>query len=132
MKFRVEKTSECQWPMVSSWWGAAGMKFFKWSDLPKDTSYIAYMDNEPVLSVSLNLMNSKFVWVEAFVGNPEAKGAARRKSTKLLLGFLEGVAKDHGASKLICFGPCPELTEYYRHLGFEKTATVDTLIKEII
>lgn len=120
-----------EWEIVKLWWGAAGMKFFRWTDLPQDTSFFATVDDVPVLACSLILTNSGMAWLEGFVGNPEAAGPARREATKAFLEFLEHVAKSHGARKILCMGPCPELTAYYESIGFRKTATVDTLIKEI-
>lgn len=107
------------------------MKFFRWSDLPRDTSFFAVIDEKPALAVSLILTNSKIAWLEAFVGNPDADKEKRRAATKELLKYLESIASGFGATKIICMGPCPALTSYYEGLGFKKTATVDTLLKEI-
>lgn len=129
---QFRKIEPAEWPLVAEWWLSAGIEGFNWSDLPAERSFFAVVDDEPVLAVSLMLGESKIAWIEAFVGNPEFDCDRRQVTTKMLLVFLEGVAKDHGATKLFCMSPNLSLSDYYARLGFRKTGTVDTFIKEIV
>lgn len=132
MKIQIKPNAGLSdWQMIAKWHESYGIKFFKWSDLPEDTSYVAFVDDKPALAVSLILTNSKLAWIEAFVGNPDVKPEERRPVTKKLLAYLEDIAKSFGAKKLFCMSPNPLLTGYYNSLGFKKTESVEALIKEI-
>ena len=117
--------------MLQSWYNNIGWEL-KETSLPTDTTYILEVDNIPVLSACLFLMNCKDAsMVENVIGNPEYK-ELRKGKLPLLINHLENEAKNLGYNTLVIFSFEDKVKSIYENLGFKKTLeNVTTFAKEI-
>lgn len=132
MEVTIHKAEGLQFELVRGWWTAAGIEYFAVGELPKETTFIAKVNGKPVLCVGLCAPCFGAGWLEALVSNPRSTKRERGVAMPVLLEYVSGVAKWMGAKRLICLSPEPRLTALYQRLGFEKVATVETMIKEIV
>lgn len=114
--------------MIKSWWDAAKEVPPELDMLP-ETSYIMYLNNEPILSVSVYITNSTIAWVDNYVGNPTLKGPARKECGDLIIKHLKDVAKKHSKDRLFCMSMHEKTSKRYIEMGFTKTGSnVNTFI----
>lgn len=125
-KYKVEDLT-----MLQSWYSAIGWTL-KETSLPKDTTFVLEVDNIPVLSGCLFLMNCEDAcMIENFIGNPEHK-ELRKDKLPILLKHLEQEAKKAGYKTVVLFSFEDKLKKLYENLGFTKTLdNVTTFAKEI-
>lgn len=117
--------------LIKSWWDHYKEQAPELTMIP-ETSYLMYVNNQPILSVSLFLTNGSLAWVDNYIGNPAMKGSIRKECGVILLQYLEDVAKDNCKDRIFCMSMNEKTSQRYIELGFIKTASnISTFIKEI-
>lgn len=132
MMTEIKQFEAKYYPMIQSWWTVSN-EMAPTADMMPETSYIMYLNEQPILSVSLFLTNGLVAWVDNYIGNPEFKGQVRKQCGKLLLNHLEEVAKLNGKNRLFCMSITEKTSNRYVELGFTKTCSnVSTFLKEVV
>lgn len=110
------------WGEIERWWKASGELPPLPTMMPLESSFIAEIDNKPALAVALYLTNTpELAYVENFIGNPKAKGVARREAAYALAHHISAFAKSRGFQRLMCLTEKPILAKRYQELGFHPT-----------
>jgi hypothetical protein len=114
--------------MIKGWWDSA-KEIPPTLDTIPETSYIMYLKDQPILSVSLYLTNAKIAWIDNYVGNPLSKGPERKECGMILLKHLEDVAKKHSKDRLFCMSMNEKTSKRYIEMGFTQTGSnINTFI----
>lgn len=131
MDIIIKKFDKTQYSMIKEWWNAYKEQAPELDVMP-ETSYIMFIDNKPILSVSLFLTNGVIAWIDNYIGNPELKGSVRKECGHILLTYLEDVAKSAGKNRMFCMSMNEKTSKRYIELGFNKTCeNITTFVKEI-
>lgn len=118
-------------PEITRWWDECEQRF-DLSFIPLVTTFVAEIDGELALSMSLICTSTPIGWLEFFVGNPKWAGNIRKEATIVLVDHMVTTARNLGFRRLFCMAPCLRLSDYYVELGFTKTGEgILTLIREI-
>lgn len=120
------------YPLILSWWKAAGEVAPTPDMLPLESSFIFEDAEGPLLCVTVYKTNARWMaWVDNFIGRPGA-GTARREATTLLLEHISEWAASQGYKNLFCLSEKGVLKAYYQSIGFQETLSgVSTFVKEI-
>lgn len=111
------------WEMLASWWVGAGYDAVP-ADLLKNCTYIGYINDLPVMSITMYLTDSPMAYLENFIANPEAPQEARKTMVKWGLDRLEQMAKTEGKKYFWAHPNNPALARYYeRQIGFKTMQT---------
>lgn len=110
------------WNEILAWWKASGETPPLPTMMPLESSFVAEVDGRPALAVALYLTNTpELAYVENFIGNPQAKGVARREAAYALSHHIANFAKGRGFRRLMCLTEKPALKTRYMELGFHPT-----------
>jgi len=131
--FTIKKYKTLDYDMIKSWWDLQNEIGPTKEMLPLESTYILCLKDKPILCVSLYFTNIKeYCYIECFVGNPDAKGLARREGTKILFDYICAVAKQKGYKKVVCLSHNEVLTKYYMSLGLNPTLTNVTTFCKVL
>lgn len=72
-----------------------------------------------MVCLSLITTNVDKAYLEYAIGNPEAKGPARKEAFKHLVQYVEDVARGLGYRYLLCLAPNDFLGAYYMSHGYQ-------------
>lgn len=132
LTYRIRLLHTSDLPMLRSWWERSGEVGPTDSMLPRESTFVLEDEEGPLLATSVLLLNTRAIaWCEAFIGNPDRKGAERRRAARAGLDFCERFARFMGRESLFCMATRPELERYYEFLGFQETATVKCFVKGV-
>jgi hypothetical protein len=120
MELKVRELRESDWDTMCSWW-----KWWRWPEISKDMlpmngcgGLMVYKDDTPIAAGFLYLSNSKVVWLDWIVSNPEYRDSDRKDSLKLLIDSLEQVAKQQGYSIVISIARNKSLINIHEELNY--------------
>lgn len=120
MELKVRELRESDWDTMCSWW-----KWWRWPEVSKDMlpmngcgGLMVYKDDTPIAAGFLYLSNSKVVWLDWIVSNPEYRDSDRKDSLKLLIDSLEQVAKQQGYSIVISIARNKSLINIHEELNY--------------
>ena len=120
MELKVRELRESDWDTTCSWW-----KWWRWPEVSKDMlpmngcgGLMVYKDDTPIAAGFLYLSNSKVVWLDWIVSNPEYRDSDRKDSLKLLIDSLEQVAKQQGYSIVISIARNKSLINIHEELNY--------------
>src|ERR1017187_9212913 len=86
---------------------------------PKDSTFIAEIDNKPGLIMSLYLtICGNFSFVENGFGNPDLKGPKRKEAFSEMMLFLERLSKDLNYGSFIFWTYEPKITQKHKDFGY--------------
>lgn len=121
MKLKVRRLEESDWNTLKSWWE----KWPEWTVPAKDSlpdngtgGFIVESNNEPVVAGFVYLSNSKTVFLEWIISNPEYRDNDRKTTIELLITAIEFVVKDQGYKYVITLGRNKSLVETHKKLGY--------------
>lgn len=121
MKLKVRRLEESDWNTLKSWW----KKWPEWTVPAKDSlpdngtgGFIVESNNEPVVAGFVYLSNSKTVFLEWIISNPEYRDNDRKTTIELLITAIEFVVKDQGYKYVITLGRNKSLVETHKKLGY--------------
>lgn len=131
MNTHIKQFKSENYPLIKQWWDLAKEQAPQIDMIP-ETSYLMYLNDKPILSVSLFLTNSPLTWIDNYIGNPELKGSDRKTCGYILLNYLEQVSKAHGKDRMFCMSMNEKTSQRYIELGFIKTASnISTFLKGV-
>ena len=120
MELQVRALQESDWEDLVSWW-----KWWRWPEINKAMlpmnglgGLMVYKDNIPIVAGFLYLTNSKAVWLDWIVSNPNYKNKDRKEALELLIKSLEDVAIVQGYDIIISLTRNPHLINTHKKLGY--------------
>ena len=120
MELKVRELKESDWDTMCSWW-----KWWRWPEISKDMlpmngcgGLMVYKNETPIAAGFLYLSNSKVVWLDWIVSNPEYREDDRKQSLILLIDSLEQVAKAQGYNIVISIARNKSLINIHEELNY--------------
>jgi len=120
MELQVRALQESDWEDLVSWW-----KWWRWPEINKAMlpmnglgGLMVYKNDTPIVAGFLYLTNSKAVWLDWIVSNPNYKSKDRKEALELLIKSLEDVAIVQGYDIIISLTKNPHLINTHKKLGY--------------
>lgn len=129
--FQFREIRAGEFELMRKWFAMAGEVPPDAEDIP-ETTYCVALRETPIVFISVILTNTRVMWLDNFVANPDLKGPFRRIASGYLVEQVEKEAREKGFKKGFCMALNAKLSNYYQSLGYRSTAWgVFTHIKEI-
>jgi hypothetical protein len=120
MKLNVRELKEQDWDILPQWWDK-----WKWPVMSRDMlpmnglgGLIVYKEDTLIAAGFLYLSNSKVVWLDWIISNPDYKESDRKEALTLLINSLEQVAKQQGYDIIISIARNKSLINIHKNLGY--------------
>jgi len=132
---KTRTLNESDWETLSDWWKSWG-----WPVLPKDMlpdngtgGIMVEYDNKNIVAGFLYWSNSKLVWLDWIISNPDAKKDLRQEAIKKLILTAESMVKEAGSKYMMSISRSNSLLKIHKQMGWsvDKTPSHE-MIKVII
>ena len=132
---KTRTLNESDWETLSDWWKSWG-----WPVLPKDMlpdngtgGIMVEHDNKNIVAGFLYWSNSKLVWLDWIISNPDAKKDLRQEAIKKLILTAESMVKEAGSNYMMSISRSNSLLKIHKQMGWsvDKTPSHE-MIKVII
>lgn len=121
MELTIRNLQESDWDTLVSWWnGWRGWTAPSKDSLPKDGTggFIVEKDNIPIVAGFVYLSNSKTVFFDWVISNPEYRDKDRKDAIKLLINGMEHVIKNAGYKYVFSITRNSTLLKIHEELGY--------------
>ena len=121
MELTIRNLQESDWDTLVSWWnGWRGWNAPSKDSLPKNGTggFMVEKDNTPIVAGFVYLSNSKTVFFDWVISNPEYKDKDRKEAIKLLINGMHHVIKDAGYKYVFSITRNPTLLKIHEELGY--------------
>lgn len=120
MKLTTRALQEKDWEILPQWW-----EKWKWPAVSRDMlpmnglgGLMIHKEDTLIAAGFLYLSNSKVVWLDWIISNPEYKESDRKEALVLLINGLEEVAKQQGYDIVISIARNKSLINTHKNLGY--------------
>ena len=127
--------TESDYEILSDWW-----KAWSWPVMAKDMlpdngtgGIMVEHEGENIVAGFLYWSNSKLVWLDWIISNPNANKKIRKQAIEMLIFTAEQMVKDAGSKYMMSISRSNSLLKIHKHMGWsvDKTPSHE-MIKVII
>ena len=127
--------TESDYEILSDWWKAWGWPVMAKDMLPDNGTGGIMVENkgENIVAGFLYWSNSKLVWLDWIISNPDADKKIRKQAIEMLILTAEQMVKDAGSKYIMSISRSNSLLKIHKKLGWtiDKTPSHE-MIKRII
>ena len=127
--------TESDYEILSDWWKAWGWPVMAKDMLPDDGTGGIMIENEGenIVAGFLYWSNSKLVWLDWIISNPNADKKIRKQAIEMLILTVEQMVKDAGSKYIMSISRSNSLLKIHEKIGWsiDKTPSHE-MIKVII
>jgi len=135
MELKARSLTEKDYNILSEWWKAWGWPVMAKDMLPDNGTGGIMIDNEGenIVAGFLYWSNSKLVWLDWIISNPNANKKIRKQAIEMLIFTAEQMVKDAGSKYMMSISRSNSLLKIHKHMGWsvDKTPSHE-MIKVII
>jgi hypothetical protein len=121
MELKIRKLEEKDWSVLPTWWE----QWPAWQTPTRDAlpdngigGLMVEKNGKQVLAGFIYETNSKGVWLEFIISDPEYREEDRQEALELLITTAEGVALEAGFKYVLFIGKHTNLINTFESLGF--------------
>ena len=135
MELKARSLTEKDYNILSEWWKAWGWPVMAKDMLPDNGTGGIMIDNEGenIVAGFLYWSNSKLVWLDWIISNPNANKKIRKQAIETLIFTAEQMVRDAGSKYMMSISRSNSLLKIHKHMGWsvDKTPSHE-MIKVII
>ncbi len=135
MELNIRRITESDWEILPIWWE----QWPKWKTPSRDAlpddglgGLMVEKNGKPVLAGFIYTTNSKGVWLEWIISDPEYRDNDRQAALELLIHAAEEVCKDQGFKYVLFIGKHNNLINTFEKLGWNVDRTPSYELIKII
>lgn len=120
MELEARQILESDWDTLSSWW-----KWWRWPSMKKDMlpengtgGVMIYKGDTPIVAGFVYTSNSKTIFLDWVVSNPEYRESDRKEAINTLITIIELTFKSLGYKYVVTIGRNKSLIEIHKELGY--------------
>jgi hypothetical protein len=118
---KIRKLTEEDWDTLVSWWDG----WPEWQAPARDflpgngtSGFMIEKDDKPIVAGFVYITNSKAVFLEWVISNPEYREDDRNTAITCLISTMEKIIKDWGYKYIFSIGRTKSLIEKHKKLGW--------------
>ena len=135
MELNIRRLTEKDWDILPTWW----KQWPKWKTPSRDAlpdnglgGLMVEKEGKPIIGGFIYTTNSKGVWLEWIISDPEYREDDRQHALELLIEGAENVCKLQGYKYVLFIGQHEKLINTFKKLGWNADPTPSyELIKTI-
>ena len=126
--------TESDYEILSDWWKAWGWPVMAKDMLPDNGTGGIMVENkgENIVAGFLYWSNSKLVWLDWIISNPDADKKIRKQAIEMLILTAEQMVKDAGSKYIMSISRSNSLLEIHEKLGWNIDKTPSHEITKVI
>ena len=121
MKLNIRRLTEKDWSILPIWWE----QWPKWKTPSRDalpenglSGLMVEKEGKPIIAGFIYTTNSKGVWLEWIISDPEYRDNDRQQALELLISGAENVCKAQGFKYVFFVGKHNKLINTFEKLGW--------------
>ena len=121
MKLNIRRLTEKDWSILPIWWE----QWPKWKTPSRDalpenglSGLMVEKEGKPIIAGFIYTTNSKGVWLEWIISDPEYREDDRQQALELLISGAENVCKAQGFKYVFFVGKHKKLINTFEKLGW--------------
>jgi hypothetical protein len=121
MKLNIRRLKSSDWDTIDKWWKA----WEGWDNPGKDFlpengtgGFMVENGKQPILAGFLYTTNSKVIWLDWIISNPDYRKKNRQEAIELLINASENVCKAMGYKYVFSIGRNNNLIKTHKELGW--------------
>ena len=126
--------TESDYEILSDWWKAWGWPVMAKDMLPDNGTGGIMVENkgENIVAGFLYWSNSKLVWLDWIISNPDADKKIRKQAIEMLILTAEQMVKDAGSKYIMSISRSNSLLKIHEKLGWNIDKTPSHEITKVI
>lgn len=126
--------TESDYEILSDWWKAWGWPVMAKDMLPDNGTGGIMVENEGenIVAGFLYWSNSKLVWLDWIISNPDADKKIRKQAIEMLILTAEQMVKDAGSKYIMSISRSNSLLKIHEKLGWNIDKTPSHEITKVI